>query len=83
MSSQQKQVWPAPKVTVGCREAGRSQGCRSDIQEEMALSLLNSTSPACTSSPKPSRHIGAGLMESERDVGAIAPGGVGSWGHSP
>lgn len=49
----------------------------------MALSLGDPTSPARTSSPKPSRHIGAGLMESEREVGAIAPGGVGSWGTAP
>lgn len=27
--------------------------------------------------------IGARLMESGKEVGAIAPGGVGSWGHSP
>lgn len=48
----------------------------------MALSLGDPTFPARTSSPKPSRYIGAVLKEAEREVGAIAPGRVGSWGPS-
>lgn len=63
--------------------SGSPRGSRPDIQEKMALSLVNSTSPACTNSPKPSRHIGAGLMSLKRRLGPLPLGEWGAGGTAP
>lgn len=71
------------RLQLGVVNLGSALGCRPDLQEKMVLSSVNSTSPACTDSPKPSRYTGAGFVESGKEAGALPLGEWGAGGTAP